>query len=113
MDSATYLLRIRFRLEMNVRSPRGLTRSATTGTEDYQDPYDDDMSRLQDIAPDWTYDYRRPERDGEEVDRQREPQERNYYEDDYYQMLREEREYQEYQEPDRYGWDQYAGGYYY
>ena len=112
MDSATYLLRIRFRLEMNIRSPTGLTPVAAE-TQDYQDPNDDDMSRLQDIAPDWTYDYRRPERDGEESDRQREPLERNWYEDDYYQMLREEREYQEYREPDRYGWEQYSGGYFY
>ena len=112
MNSATYLLRIPWRLEMNVRSPRGLT-LVTSETQDYQDPYDDDMSRLQDIAPDWTYDYRRPERDGEEVDRQREPQERNWYEDDYYLMLQEERDYLEYREPERYGWDQYSGGYYY
>lgn len=112
MDSATYLLRIRFRLEMNVRSPAGLT-STISETQNYQDTDDGDMSRLQDIAPDWTYDYRRPERDGEESDRQREQLERNWYEDDYYQMLREEREYQEYQEPDRYGWEQYSGGYYY
>ena len=50
---------IRFRLEMNVRSPAGLT-STISETQNYQDTDDGDMSRLQDIAPDWTYDYRRP-----------------------------------------------------
>jgi hypothetical protein len=109
MESSRYLLRIRFRLEQNIRIPRGIARSAAAEVPDYQDPNDDDMSRLQDIAPSDYMDYRRLERDGQEIDRQREPQERNWYEDDYYQMLQEEREYQQYQEPDRYGWDQYSG----
>lgn len=36
--------------------------------------------------------------------------ERNTREDDFYQRLGEEREYEQYRIPDRYGWDQFAGG---
>jgi hypothetical protein len=83
---------------------------------DYQDPYDDDMSRLKDMGPDVDVtDTYRPAR---EDDRDREPgkrtQERNYSEEDYYSNLDYERTQDPgFTWPDRYSWDQYDSGYYY
>jgi len=74
---------------------------------------DDDMSRLQEIAPADYMDYRRPEREDTnereftyELDRAGELMERDYYE-----QLEQSRDDPYY--PDRYSWDQYAGGDFY
>jgi len=82
------------------------------GQDSNVDLNDDDMSRLQEIAPDWTYEYRRPvhedtrEREFEfEYDRSGEQMERDYYEE--LELALDSRE------PDRYSWDQYDRGYYY
>ena len=79
-------------------------------TDPFQlDPNDDDMARLQEIAPDDYMDYRRPEREPGTMTRTRGFPEPNYREIDYYQMLREEEaSYPGYVYPDRYGWEQYA-----
>jgi hypothetical protein len=83
------------------------------GQDSNLDLNDDDMSRLQEIAPDWTYEYRRPVREDTrergdrpqfEYDRAGELMERDYFEG--LERSRDDPRY-----PDRYGWDQYAGGY--
>lgn len=88
------------------RNPQG-------GQDSNIDLDDDDMSRLQEIAPDWTYEYRRPVREDAryreftyELDRAGELMERDYYE-----QLEQSRDDPYY--PDRYSWDQYAGGDFY
>ena len=76
------------------------------------DMYDDDMSRLQEIAPDDYMNYRRPVRDDDrerdftyELDRAGELMERDYYEELGLSPMS--------RDPDRYGWEQYDRGYYY
>ena len=79
------------------------------GQDSNVDLNDDDMSRLQEIAADWTYEYRRPVREDTrerddyqfEYDRAGEQRERDYFE--HLEQARDDPRY-----PDRYGWDQYA-----
>ena len=68
MFNYVYLLRIRNRLEDNVRKSFGSKidvlqdsdfAAATSDSESNVDMFDDDMSRLQEIAPDDYMDYRR------------------------------------------------------
>ena len=116
MYEILYIENIRWRLEDNVRLGGWANRkevkasSNPNETEPYQlDPNDDDMSRLQEIAPDDYMDYRRPERDTQEGNRSRPPMDPNYREIDYYQNLREEQQYDPgIVWPDRYGWERYA-----
>jgi hypothetical protein len=78
-------------------------RNEEGGQDPNLDPNDDDMSRLQD------YDYDYPERDADDLERNRPERERNWSEEDYYSNL----EYERTQDPglvwpDRYSWDQFA-----
>ena len=122
MYEILYIEGIPWRLENNVRLGGWANATASkpddntpTDSAPYQlDPNDDDMSRLQEIAPDDYMDYRRPERDTQEVVRPRPNMEPNYREIDYYNELR----YSESTDPglvwpERYGWDQFDVGYYY
>jgi len=89
------------------RNPQG-------GQDSNIDLDDDDMSRLQDIAPADYMDYRRPERDD---DRERDRDQFEYdrsgdlQEQDYFEGLERSRNDSRY--ADRYTWDQYDGGYSY
>lgn len=60
------------------------------------------MSRLQETEA--TY----ADRGEEEGERTRPMQERDWYQEDYERYHEEERDYQDFQWPDKYGWDQYA-----
>ena len=57
--------------------------------------------------PNWWDDFE--EAESQEDDRTRPSfQERDWYQEDYERYHEEERDYQDFQWPDKYGWDQYA-----
>ena len=97
-----YLLSIRNRIEDNVRMPAGRIVRTKAGNprpqSDFYDgtqyPNDDDMSQLQEIAPDDYMNYRRPTRDEEYPDREVE-----YYDDSTSRWIEEQ--YREQQELDQ------------
>lgn len=108
-----YLYNNYFPLEFNIRRTSSLFvnridltsggyRNDQGGQDSNIDLDDDDMSRLQETEA--TY----ADRGDEEYDRAFPQAERNYQQEDYERYMEEERPYQEFQWPDRYGWDQYA-----
>ena len=108
-----YLYRNYFPFSLNTRrtsskifSPLDLTaggfRNKEGGQDSNIDENDDDMSRLQETEA--TYE----DRGDEEYDRTRSDMERDWYQEDFERYHEEERDYQDFQWPEKYGWDQYA-----
>ena len=81
-------------------------RNAEGGQDSNIDLDDDNMDNLQ--KPNWWDDFEEPKRDGQEYDRARPGAERDWYQEDFERYHEEERDYQDFQWPDKYGWDQYA-----
>lgn len=84
---------IPFRLEMNIRKFGGTIKKSETKADDYI-PDPDDMENLR--KPDWWDDWKPTSEviNSEEAILNREPLERNWLEEDYYQDLRDSQEYE-------------------
>lgn len=94
------------RTSSKVYAPLDLTaggfRNELGGQDSNIDENDDDMSRLQETEA--TY----ADRGDEDNERSAPSAERDWYQEDFERYHEEERDYQDFQWPDKYGWDQYA-----
>ena len=108
MSSWLYHLQNYYPLEGNVRRTSSIVYAQRERLPEYE-PDPDDMDNLK--PPNWWDEgYEPPEKNEQEDNRQRPPQERNWAEDDYYSNLEYERSrgHDEYHYPDMYSWDQFA-----
>jgi len=106
MSAWTYLYLNYYPLESNVRRTSSIVFGLREQGPEYE-PDPDDMENLK--KPSWWDDgYELPGRDGQDDNRQRPQQERNWAEENYYANLEQEYDYGQFQYPERYSWDQYA-----